>query len=148
VVRARRGEGVGPFSEVGSEQGASKGKINDARAPNERHGKPGEDARDVKESEPQFCGPVEIGGRGGDCVLLEDPKGVGRGVMNIEVSQCECGKRGHRKYNIRGNRAGIVETALRAVGVDYGETSRRGVKKAVGGEEVQSHNITPSEKAG
>jgi len=41
----------------------------------------------------------------------------------------------------------IIETTLRAVGVNDSKTSRGGVKKAVRGEEVQCHNITPSEEA-
>jgi len=69
-------------------------------------------------------------------------------VVNVEVTQHECGEGGRRKYNIRGNRAGIVETTLRAVAVDDHKTSRGGVKETVRGEEVQSHNITRSEKGG
>ena len=69
-------------------------------------------------------------------------------MVNIEVAQRECGERGRRKNNIRGNGAGIVETTLRAVGVYDRKASRRGVKETIGGDEVQTHNVTPSEKAG
>jgi len=85
MVGACGGEGVGPFCEVGGEEGARKGKVYDAGAANERHGKPSKNTRDVKESEPQLCGPVEIGGRGSYLILLENPKGVGRGVIDVEV---------------------------------------------------------------
>jgi len=91
---------------------------------------------------------IKIRGQGGELVFLEDPKRVHRGVVDVEVTQRECGERGGRKYNIRWNGAGIVETALCAVGVDNHEASRRRVEKAVRGEEVQSHNITPFEEAG
>ena len=88
----------------------------------------------------------DVGGRCGDLVLFEDPKGVCRGVVNVEVAQCERGEGGNREDKIRGNRAGVVETTLRAVRIYDRETGRGGVEKAVRGEEVQSHNITPSEK--
>jgi len=67
-------------------------------------------------------------------------------MMNIKVPQRQRGERGHRKNNIRRNGSGIVETTLRAVGVNDSKTSCGGVKKAVRGEEVQCHNITPSKK--
>jgi len=66
-------------------------------------------------------------------------------VMNVEVSQRECGERGGRKENVRGHGAGILEASLRVIGVDDCEASGGGVEKAFRGEEVQSHNITPSE---
>ena len=69
-------------------------------------------------------------------------------MVYIKVAQRERGERGRGKNNIRGNGAGIVETTLRAIGVYDRKTSRGGVKETVGGEEVQSHNITPSEKPG
>jgi len=85
MVGACRGEGVGPFGEVGGKEGARKGKVYNTGAPNERHRKPSKNTRDVKESKPQLCGPVEVWGRGSYLILLESPKGVGRGVMNVEV---------------------------------------------------------------
>jgi len=148
MVGASRWEGVRPLRKVLSEEGTGEGKVYDARAPNERHGEPGKYARHVKETEPQFCGPVKVGGRRIDLVLLEDPKGVCRGVVNVQVTQRESGEGGRGKNNIRGNRAGVVETTLRAVRVDDREASRGGVEKTVRGEEVQCHNITPSEEAG
>jgi len=68
--------------------------------------------------------------------------------VNVEVTQRECGDGGRRKNNIRGNGAGIVEMTFRAVGVYDRKTRRERVKETVRGKEVQSHNITPSEKAG
>jgi len=87
MVGACGGEGVGPLREVGGEEGARKGKVYDTGAANEGHGKPSKNTRDVQQSEPQFSGPVEIGGRGSYLILFKDPKGVGRGVMNVEVPQ-------------------------------------------------------------
>jgi len=66
--------------------------------------------------------------------------------MNVKVPQRQRGERGHRKNKIRRNGAGIVETTLRAVGVNDSKASCCGVEKAIRGEEVQCHNITPSEK--
>jgi len=85
MVGACGGEGVGPFREVGGEEGARKGQVYDAGAANEGHRKSSKNTRDVKDSEPQFSGPVEIGGRGGYLVFFKDPTGVSRGVMNVEV---------------------------------------------------------------
>jgi len=148
VIGTSGGEGVGPFCKIGGEKRAGEGKVEDAGAPDARHGKPSEDPRHVEESESQVCGPVEVRGRGGDLVLLEHPKRVRRRVVDIEVTQRERGERGRRKYNVWRNGAGIVEAALRAIGVDDCKASRGGIKKAVRGEEVQSHDITPSEEAG
>jgi len=68
--------------------------------------------------------------------------------MNVKVSQRESGERGQGKYNIRGNGAGIVETTIRAIGVDDRKTSGGGVAETIRGEEVHSHNITPAERPG
>jgi len=83
MVGASGGERGRPLREVRGKEGAGKSKIYDARAPNERHGKPSKHARKVKESEPQVCSPVEVGGSGGNLVLLENPKGVCSGVVDI-----------------------------------------------------------------
>jgi len=85
MVGACGGEGVGPFCEVGGEEGVREGKVYDPGATNEGHGKRSKNSWDVKESEPQLCGPVEIGGRGSNLILLKHSKGVGSGVMNVEV---------------------------------------------------------------
>jgi len=146
VVRAGGGEGVGPFCKIGGEEGASKGKMEDAGAPNKGHRKPSKNTWDVEERKPQFRGPVKVRGRGGDLVLLEDPEGVRRRVVNVKVTQRERGEIGRGKNNIRGNGAGIVETTLRAVRDYDRKTSRGGVKQTVSGEKVQSDNITPPEK--
>jgi len=69
-------------------------------------------------------------------------------VIDIQVTQRESGNGAGGENNVRWNRASIVGTALGAVRVDYRETIGRGIKKAVRGEEVQSHHVTPSEKAG
>jgi len=145
---ASGGKGVGPLCKVGSKEGASKGKVYDARAHNERHGKPAKDTRDVEETEPQFRGLVKVGRRGGDLVFFEYPKWVCDGVVDVGIAQGECEERGRRKNNVRRDGAGVAETTLCAVRVDDREASRRGVEKIVRDEEVQSHNITPSEKAG
>jgi len=87
MVGACGGEGVCPFCEVGGEERTRKGKIYYAWAPDQGHGKPSKITRDIKESKPQLCGPVKIGGRGSYLILLKDSKGVGRGVMNVEVTQ-------------------------------------------------------------
>jgi len=42
----------------------------------------------------------------------------------------------------------MVSATLGAIGVDYCELRRRGVKKAVRGEEVNRHDISPVEKPG
>jgi len=113
-----------------------------------RHGKPSKDALEVKESELQFRGPVKVRGRGGNLVLFEDPMGVSRGLVNIQVTQCEGGEGGRGKDNIWGNGAGVVETTFCAVRIDDREAGCGWVEKTVRGEEVQCHNITPSEEAG
>jgi len=69
-------------------------------------------------------------------------------VVDIKVTQGQGGEGAGGENNFRGNGASVVGEALSAVRVDYSEASGRGVKKAVGGEQVQSHNVTPSEKAG
>ena len=69
-------------------------------------------------------------------------------MVNVQVTQGEGGESGRGENNIWGNGAGIGETTLRAVGVDDRKTSGGGVEKTVRGEEVQSHNITPTEKPG
>ena len=69
-------------------------------------------------------------------------------MVNVKVTQRERGESRRGKNNIRGNGAGVVETTFRALRVYDRETSRRGVKETVRGEEVQSHDITPSEKTG
>ena len=148
MVRPGRGKGVRPLCEVWREERAGEGEVQDAGAPNECHREPSKHTWGVEEGETEVGGPVEVGGRGGDLVLLEGPEGVGRGVLDIQITQCEGGKGAGGKNDVRWNRASIVGTALGAVRVDYRETSGGGVEKAVGGEEVQCHNITPSEKAG
>jgi len=148
MVRADGGEGVGPFRKIGGEEGARKGKVQDAGAPNEGHHEPSENTWDVKGRKPQFRGSVKVGGRGGNLVHFEDHKMVCRGVVNVEVTQRECGEGRRRNDNRRGKRAGVVETTFRTVGVDDRKSSRRRVKEPVRGEEVQSHNITLSEQMG
>jgi len=66
----------------------------------------------------------------------------------VIVPKSERGEMGYRKYNVRGDGAGVVATTFGARGVDYREASGRGVEKAVRGEEVQGHNITPSKRTG
>ena len=117
-------------------------------APDKGHGTPSKNTRDIQESNAQIRSPVKIRGRGGELVFLNDPKRVRRGVVDVEVTQRECGERGCRKYNLWWNGASIVETTLCAVRVANRETSRGRVEKTVRGEEVQCHDITPSEEAG
>jgi len=68
--------------------------------------------------------------------------------MNVEVSQGEGGESGSGEYKIGVEGAGIIKTTLRAIGVDDRETSGRGVEETVRVEEVQGHNITPTENPG
>jgi len=69
-------------------------------------------------------------------------------VRYIQITQREGGEGAGGKNNIRWDRASIVGAALGAVRVDHHETTGGRVEKTVRGEEVQCHNITPSEKAG
>jgi len=92
VVGASSGEGVGPVCEVWGEQGASKSQVKDAWGPNERHGEPSENARGVEEGEPKICGPIEVGGPGGYLILLKESERVGCGVVDVKVTQGECGE--------------------------------------------------------
>jgi len=69
-------------------------------------------------------------------------------VVDVEVTQRECGEMGCRKYNLQWNGAGIVEMTLPAVGVDDRKATGGRFENAVRGEEVQGHDIIPSEEAG
>jgi len=146
MKRPGRRNGVRPLCEIRCKERAGEGKVQDAGAPNERHREPNEHTRGVEEGESEVGGPVEVGGRGGNLVLLEGPEGVGRGVMDIHVTQREGGKGAGGENNVWWNSVSIVGAPFGAVRVDYRETSRGWVKKAVRGEEVQSQNITPSKK--
>jgi len=148
MIGTSGGEGVGPFRKIGGKERACEGKVEDAGAPNEGYGEPSKNPRGVEESESQVCGPVKVRGRGGDLIRFERPERVRYGVVDIEVTQRKRGESGYGKYNVRWNRAGIVEATFCTIGVDNREASRGGVEKPVRGEEVQSHDITPSKKTG
>jgi len=81
-------------------------------------------------------------------VLLEGLEGVGRRVMDVQITQRQSGKGAGGKNNVQWDRAGVVGATLGTVGVDYRDACGGGVEKTVRGEEVQSHNVTPSEETG
>jgi len=87
VVRASGGERVGPLCKIWCEGRTSQGKVWDAPAPYERLRKTSEDSRGIEEGKSHLCRPVKVGGPGCYLILLEFPKGVGGGVVDVQVSQ-------------------------------------------------------------
>jgi len=146
MVGSGGGKGVRPFCEVWCKEGAGESKVEDAVAPNEGHGKPSKHTRGVEEGEAQIRRPIKVRGRGGDLIFLEGTEGVSRGVVNIQVTQGECGKGGGGEDNVWRDRAGVVGATLGAVRVDYREGCGGGVEETIGGEKVEGHNISPPKK--
>jgi len=108
MVGACAGERVGPFGKVRREERASQGKVEDARAPNRGHGKVIVYSQGVKEGIAQLRRPVKIGGRGGYFVLTKAPKGVGCGVVDVQVSQSKGRLCGSREDHVSGDRASVL----------------------------------------
>jgi len=67
-------------------------------------------------------------------------------VVDIQVTQGEGGEGTRGENDVRRNRTSVVGSPFGAIGVDYCKASCGGFAKAIRGEEVKCHDVSPPKK--